>query len=145
MEKHADTLLLIGRVLLGVIFLSSGVGKLMNLDAFAGSLAKGGVPMPGAMAMLGGMVETLGGLAVVLGVQVRWAAALMILFVIVATLIAHRFWEFAEPARRVQQTQFMKNLSIIGGFLVLLAAGGGRFSLERLWSRDLQKGVRAPT
>src|SRR2546423_301434 len=114
MAKHADTLLLIGRVLMGVIFLTSGYAKLMNLDGFAASLASRGVPMSGALAILGAVVETFGGLAVIIGFQTRWAAALMILFVIVATLISHRYWEFADAARRMQQTQFMKNLTIIG-------------------------------
>ncbi|MFL5099364.1 MAG: DoxX family protein, partial [Xanthobacteraceae bacterium] len=59
-----------------------------------------------------------------------------ILFVIVATAISHRFWEFADPQQfRTQQSQFLKNLSIIGGFLFVLAAGGGRFSLDNLWRR----------
>jgi putative oxidoreductase len=51
-------------------------------------------------------------------------------FVIVATGISHRFWEFAEPARRLQESQFFKNLAIIGGFLVLAVTGAGRFSLD---------------
>lgn len=54
----------------------------------------------------------------------------MILFVIVATGISHRFWEYAEAARRTQESQFFKNLSIIGGFLLLFVTGGGRYSLD---------------
>ena len=135
MEKRSDILLLLARVLLGVIFLLSGSGKLMNLDGFASSLANRGVPMPGFLAPLGACVETFGGLAVIVGAEVRWASALMVLFVIVATLISHRFWEFQGPARQAQQGQFMKNLAIMGGFFALMAAGGGRLALERLWRR----------
>ena len=127
-----DTGLLFGRVLLGVIFVNSGFGKLMHMDAFAQSLASRGVPMSGPLSVLGSLVEFLGGIAVVIGLQVRWASALMVLFVIVATLISHRYWELADAARRTQQTQFMKNVAIIGGFLLLMASGGGRFSLDRL-------------
>ena len=128
-----DTGLLLGRVLLGVIFVNSGFGKLMHLEAFGQSLASRGVPMSGPLSVLGALVEFLGGIAVVIGLQVRWASALMILFVIVATLISHRYWEIADAAgRRAQETQFMKNLSILGGFLLLMASGGGRFSLDRL-------------
>jgi putative oxidoreductase len=54
----------------------------------------------------------------------------MILFVIVATGISHRFWEFAEAARRTQESQFFKNLSIIGGFVLLFVTGGGRYSFD---------------
>lgn len=135
MEKRADALLLAGRLLLGVIFLFSGYGKLMHLDGFASSLAGRGVPMTQVLAPLGACVEFFGGLAIILGAELRWASALMILFVIVATLISHRYWEYQGAARQAQHTNFMKNLAIIGGFLALMAAGGGRLSLERLWRR----------
>jgi putative oxidoreductase len=60
------------------------------------------------------------------------AAVLMILFTVVATLIAHRFWEFEGAARQTQQSQFFKNLAIVGGYLVLLVSGAGRYSIDRL-------------
>jgi len=135
MQKRSDLVLLLARILLGVIFLLSGYGKLTHLEGFAASLASRGVPMTGVLAPLGAVVEFFGGLAVILGVEVRWASALMILFVIVATLISHRFWEFQGAPRQAQNTQFMKNLAIIGGFLALMAAGGGRIALERIWRR----------
>lgn len=135
MDTHRDTLLLVGRLLLGYIFLTSGWGKLMNLDTFAASLAKNGVPMSGPLSILGASVEFVGGVAVVLGLQARWAAVLMIIFTIVASFISHRYWEFADAARRMQQTQFNKNLAIIGGFFLLAACGAGRFSLDGLLRR----------
>jgi putative oxidoreductase len=133
--RHADCLLLAGRILLGSIFVVSGYGKLFGLTAFAASLEQRGVPAASTIAVIGACVELFGGLAVVLGVEVRCAAALMIAFVIVATLISHRFWELQDAARRAQATQFSKNVAIIGGFVLLLAAGGGRYAVERLWRR----------
>jgi putative oxidoreductase len=130
---YADPLLLLGRLLLGGIFVLTGYGKLVGLAAFAASLEKNGVPFVSVMAPLGAGVEFFGGLAIVLGIEVRYTAALMIAFVIVATLISHRFWEFQDAVRRAQQTQFLKNVAISGGFVLLLAAGGGRLALERLW------------
>jgi putative oxidoreductase len=130
---RSDFWLLVGRILLGGIFVVSGYGKLMGLAAFAASLEKNGVPYASALAPVGASVEFFGGLAIILGVEVRAAALLMIAFVIVATLISHRFWELQDPARRAQVTQFSKNVAIIGGFLLLHAAGGGRFAVERLW------------
>ena len=134
-HARSDTLLLLGRVLLGSIFVISGYGKLFGLAAFAASLEKNGVPYASMLAPVGACVEFFGGLAIVLGVEVRAAALLMIAFVIVATLISHRFWEFADAVRRAQVTQFSKNVAIIGGFVLLHAAGGGRFAVERLWRR----------
>ena len=134
--RYADLLLLIGRVLLGGIFVLSGYGKLMGLSAFAASLEKNGVPFASVMAPIGASVEFFGGLAVVLGIETHYAALLMIAFVIVATLISHRFWEFQDAARRMQQAQFSKNMAIIGGLVLLFAAGRGRLALERLWRRN---------
>lgn len=133
----AEFLLLLGRILLGAIFVMSGWSKLMGLSGFAAMLQKNGVPAPQVMAVVGAVVEFAGGLAVILGLWTRYVALLMVAFVVAATLISHRFWEFEGAARAMQQTQFMKNAAIIGGFLVLAVAGGGRISLEGLLSRRL--------
>jgi len=132
----ASFLLLLGRVLMGAIFVQSGFGKLMGLDGFANMLAQRGVPMPSVFAPIGAAVEFFGGLAIVLGVWTRLAAVLMILFVIVATAISHRYWEFADMGqRRIQEVNFYKNLTMIGGFLFLIVANGGRYCVDRLWRR----------
>jgi putative oxidoreductase len=132
---HSDALLLLGRVLLGSIFVISGYGKLMGLAAFAASLERNGVPYAPALAPVGAGIEFFGGLAIVLGIEVRYAALMMVAFVIVATLISHRFWELEGAVRRAQVTQFSKNVAIMGGFVLLHAAGGGRYAIERLWRR----------
>src|SRR5947209_2135544 len=79
--SYHDTLLLVARVVLGLIFVLSGYGKLMGLGAFAASLAAHGVPAASLMAALGAAVEFFGGVFVVLGLASRYAALLMILFV----------------------------------------------------------------
>jgi putative oxidoreductase len=133
---YTDLVLLIGRVLMGGIFVASGYGKVVAVSAFAATLERRGVPFAAIMGVIGAYVEFLGGLAIVLGVAVRHTAVLMIAFVIVATLISHRFWELQDAARAAQQTQFVKNVAIAGGFFMLHASGGGRLALERLWRRD---------
>jgi putative oxidoreductase len=130
-----DGLLLFGRVVMALIFVQSGFGKLVDVGAFSASLAGKGVPFAGVLALVGAGVEFFGGLAVLLGLQTRYAAALIALFTIVATLISHRYWEFSGPARRAQEVSFSKNTCIVGGYLLLMATGGGRFSLDRLWQR----------
>jgi putative oxidoreductase len=134
--RSRDGALLLGRILLGGIFVLSGYGKLMGLSAFAASLERNGVPFASVMAPIGAAVEFFGGVAIVLGIETRYAAALMVAFVIVATLISHRFWEYQDAARQTQQTHFLKNMAIIGGFVLLFAQGGGRFAVARLWRRD---------
>jgi len=132
---QAASVLLLGRILLGSIFVLSGWGKLMGLAAFTASLARSGVPAPQALAVVGACVEFFGGLAVVLGLWAHLAALLMVAFVVVATLISHRFWEFEGAQRAMQQTNFMKNVAIIGGLLVLSLAGGGRLALDAALTR----------
>jgi len=98
----ANVLWLVARCLIGGLFVQGGGVKLMALDAFAASLAKNGVPMADIAAAIGAAVEFGGGLAIVVGLQTRYAAPLMVAFTIIATLISHRFWEFADAARRQQ-------------------------------------------
>jgi putative oxidoreductase len=135
-RRYRDGLLVLGRILLGGIFVLSGYGKLMGLSAFAASLERNGVPFASVMALIGAPVEFFGGLAIVLGIETRYAAVLMILFVIAATLISHRFWEYQDAARQMQQTNFSKNMAIIGAFVLLFVQGGGRFAVARLWRHE---------
>jgi putative oxidoreductase len=134
--KGDETIHLLGRLALGAIFVKSGLQKLMGLGAFAASLAGRGIPASSTWALIGATVEFVGGVLIVTGFRTREASLLMVLFVIVATGISHRFWEYADAARRLQESQFFKNLSIIGGFLLLHVAGAGRLSLDALRQRS---------
>src|SRR5262245_62787041 len=99
-----NALWLLGRILIGGIFVQSGFEKLMNIGGFAGSLEKGGVPFSSVFAPIGAVVEFAGGLAIVLGLGLgtRYAALLLIVFVIVATLISHRFWGLPPEQKQGQ-------------------------------------------
>jgi putative oxidoreductase len=127
-----DALLLLGRVLMALIFVRSGFAKVLDIGAFSASLGNKGVPFAEVAAVIGACVEFFGGLAVLLGWQTRYAAALIAVFTVVATLISHRYWEFPDTLRRAQEANFQKNICIIGGYLLLVAIGGGRLSLDGL-------------
>ena len=132
-----DLALLIGRVAFAALFLPSGFSKLMNLQAFMYNIDGRHVPLAPVLAPIAAAAEFLGGLALLLGVQVRFASVLLLLFTVAATLIAHRFWEYQPgAARAMQQINFFKNVAIVGGFVFLAAHGGGRYCLEQLWRRD---------
>jgi putative oxidoreductase len=134
-ETTQDALLLFGRVLMALIFVQSGFGKVLDMGGFSASLAAKGVPFASVFAAIGSCVELFGGLAILLGWQTRYAAALIAVFTVMATLISHRYWEYADAARRAQAVNFQKNICIIGGYLVLVAAGGGRFGLDGLFRK----------
>jgi putative oxidoreductase len=144
-RTSSDIALLLGRIALAALFIPGGLRKLTDLAAFTASLQKQGVPFAEVLAPLGAGVEFLGGVAVLIGFQTRVAAVPLILFTIIATLIAHRFWDFEGAARQMQQGQFFKNLAIVGGFLALCVSGGGRYALDRLWHRDHRRVDRPVT
>ena len=124
---------LVGRILLVLIFLNSGIGKIGKFDMTAQYMARFGISYPNFF-LLGSIVfELLGSLSVVLGCYTRLGAVLLILFLIPTTLIFHT--NFADP---LQMVQFMKNLSMLGGCLVLLGMGPGDWSLDTLF-RDRKR------
>ncbi|MFZ2142550.1 MAG: DoxX family protein [Xanthobacteraceae bacterium] len=109
------------------------MASFFDIGGFTASLASKGVPLAGIFGVIGPCVEFFGGLAVLFGLQTRYAAVLIAVFTVVATAVSHRYWEFSDAGRRAQEVNFMKNISIIGGFLVLAAVGGGQFSIDTLW------------
>jgi putative oxidoreductase len=127
--------LLVGRVALGAIFVESGLRQLGDVGAFAASLASRGVPLSMVLAVMAVAVEVVGGIFIIAGFRTRDAAPPVIAFMIVATLLSHRFWDMADTARRSQEIQFYKNISIIGGLLILFVTGPGRFSIDGMFRR----------
>lgn len=129
-------LLLVGRVMMGWIYVEGGFRKLTGMDAFIASLSRRDVPYPTVLGWIGAPLEFFGGLALLLGAWTRCGAIALIVFTIAATLIGHRYWEIADAAaRRMQQSHFAKNITIIGGLILLYVTGGGRFSIDGLRRR----------
>jgi putative oxidoreductase len=132
----SDALLLIGRILLGWLFLTTAWGKLFGgIDGFAGYLRALKVPAPEFWAWIGAVVEFVVGVTLILGLGTRYAALLCVLFLIVATALAHRYWEYPPAQMGAQKTNFLKNLAILGGALFLFVSGGGRFSIDRMLAK----------
>lgn len=122
---------LAGRLLLAAIFLVAGVDKLTAFAATSGYLAKLGFPMPDLMTVIAIALELGGGILLIAGWKIRWAAWALIVFVAVATFAAHRFWEFDASQYRNQLNHFLKNLALVGGLLFVAAFGPGPLSVER--------------
>lgn len=115
----------LGRVLLGLIFLVSGVRKAMGYSgtvAFFGSI---GLPYPEILAPAVIVLEIGAALLLMVGWQARLAALALVAFTLAATLIAHRFWEVPPAQFTDQLNAFLKNISIIGGLLMVVALGSG--------------------
>lgn len=133
--SSADVSLLIGRVLLGLLFLFFGWSKLNGLGGFQTYLTNLGVPAVGLMAILGALAEFIIGITLVLGVATRYGAILCIIFLAFAVGLAHRYWEYPAAQQMAQYTNFMKGLSIMGGAFLLLVTGPGRFSVDAMLAK----------
>lgn len=131
MERLEDTFLLIGRLLMAALFLTSGIPK--ALQGYGGGFAKylggQGLPYPEVLAIVAVAIEVLVPIALILGVFPRISALLLIGFVIVATAIAHRFWEFPEAQQTNQMNHFLKNIAVIAGLLFYYVSGAGAWAL----------------
>jgi putative oxidoreductase len=124
-------MLLVGRVLLAAIFLVAGVRKLLGVAGTAAYFAKLGFPAAEVFAWIAIVIEIGAGLMLLVGWRTRIAAWALILFVAVATAMAHRFWEFDAAQQVNQMNHFLKNLAIIGGLLFVASCGAGRASLDK--------------
>ena len=125
-----DLVLLIGRIALVVLFPISGYFKIMGWPGIVGLLTQQGAPLPYLGGVLAILAETICPLLIVLGLWTRWAAFGLILYTLGTSVIAHRFWEFAGPAQMAQVFSFFKNLSMVGGFLILAWIGPGRYAVQ---------------
>jgi putative oxidoreductase len=131
----ADFLLLVGRVLLGWLFLTNAWDKFGNMAGFAGYLRNLKVPAPEFWSWIGALVEIVVALGLILGAGTRYAALLCALFLIVATALAHRYWEYPAAQLVGQYNNFFKNLALLGGALILFVTGPGRWSVDRMLSK----------
>jgi putative oxidoreductase len=126
-----DALLLIGRIVLVLIYVFSGAAKFMDLAGTAAQIASKGLPAPMALATLAAAAEVLGGIAVIVGFQTRFAALGLLVYTLVTVYFFHDFWTMAPgPERMNNMIHAMKNLSIAGSFLMLAAVGAGRYSVD---------------
>jgi putative oxidoreductase len=123
-------MLLVGRILLGLLFLVAGIRKIMFYSGSVAYFTKLGFPAPEIMGVLAILIELGGGALLLLGWQTRRISWLLILFVAIATVMAHRFWEFDAAQYANQMNHFLKNVAIIGGLLYVAVLGAGGLSMD---------------
>ena len=131
MTQSQDAIALIGRVLLAFMFVYSGFGKIGGFERTAANIASKGLPLPEIGAAIAIAVELGGGLMLALGWKARCAALAIAVFTLAAAFLFHNFWTMTDQAMRTNQIMFLKNITIIGGMLMVVAFGPGRYSLDR--------------
>jgi putative oxidoreductase len=121
---------LVGRIFLAVIFILSGFGKITGYDGTAHYMATK-LPMVGVLLPLTILTELGGGLALAAGFKARWVALLLGAFTVLAAIVFHDFWAADAASQMNQQINFMKNIAICGGMLMVFAFGPGRYSVDK--------------
>jgi putative oxidoreductase len=120
---------LVGRILLGLLFVIAGFGKISNFAGTAGYMQSNGLPFVSILLPLTIAVEFGGGLLLMLGWKARWVALVFVLFLIPVTVVFHN--PAGDPAHAQEQmTNLLKNLAIMGGMLQVVAFGAGVWSLD---------------
>jgi putative oxidoreductase len=122
-------IVLVGRVLFALIFVMSSFGHFSKQTiAYAASQ---GVPLASIAVPFSGVLALLGGLSVAFGYRAKIGAVLIALFLVPVSLMMHKFWGVSDPmAAQIQMIMFMKNVSILGGALLISQFGAGPFSLD---------------
>jgi putative oxidoreductase len=131
MSGQKDWAALLGRILLVGIFVISGFQKITGFEDTVGYIADKGLPLAQLLAVIAILIELGGGLAILAGWKTRWAALAFIVFLIVITPIFHGYWASPPDQMLEQQINFTKNVSILGGSLLLFAFGPGRYSVDK--------------
>jgi putative oxidoreductase len=130
-ENRRDELILLARVLLVLLFVLFGWDKLVDFGGTIKYMASLGLPFPPLAAVVVVVAEFFFGVAILLGFQTRLLALLLALYTLGTALIGHHFWTMADGERMANMINFYKNLSIIGGLLLLCVTGAGRYSIDR--------------
>jgi putative oxidoreductase len=112
----------LGQMCLAAIFISGGWQAFVAPGGRVRAVEKAGMPEPETLVILNGAVMTVGGTLLALDLAPKATAAALLASLVPTTLVGHAFWnESNESTRKAQQTQFMKNLGMIGGLLLVLA------------------------
>jgi putative oxidoreductase len=132
----------LGRILIPLIFVVEGIRKLMNVVDIAKMLEANNVPIPDQIVpYIGGMtkfhaagyliagVEVVFGLMILVGLMARWAALGLFVFTAGTIFFVHHFWDMPDFFEQMQQA--LKNLSIMGGLLLIVAVGAGPNAMDR--------------
>ncbi|MBT0727158.1 DoxX family protein [Rosenbergiella australiborealis] len=130
-SKPQSSMLLIARVLLMLLFVLFGYQKLIHFSGTIGYMASLGTPLPTVAALIAVVLEFFAGLAIVVGYFTRPIALIVAIYTLGTAIIGHPFWSLSGADQMAAEINFYKNISIIGGLLLLSVTGAGRYSLDK--------------
>jgi putative oxidoreductase len=133
----------LGRIFIPIVFLVTGIQKVMNIGEIAQMLVANGVPIPDeivpylagipkyeALGYLLAAIEIICGLLVLIGLKARWAALVLVVYTACTIIFVHHFWDMQGDALIQNRADALKDLSIMGGLLLIVAVGAGPSSVD---------------
>lgn len=128
---------LLGRWAIAAIFLLSGIFKFVLYSSTVDYMASKGLPYAGLLLVIAALIEILAAVFIILGWKTRWASYVLLLYLIPVTYVFHDFWNIEDPiASQLQFYQFLKNLAIFGGLLLLVSRGSGSLAVDACCHHD---------
>jgi len=129
-EKRRHEAILAARLLLALLFILFGWLKLTGFSGAVTYMAATGAPVPVLSAAIAVVMEFFVGLAILLGLATRPLALLLLLYTLATAIIGHHYWTMTGMAQFEAMINFYKNVSIMGGLLLLYVTGAGRYSID---------------
>lgn len=120
----------LGRILIAIIFVRAGIGKIGTPDRTIATMTSHGIPFSDILVWGAVAVELGGGALLIVGLWARWAALALFLYTLALALIFHPYWTFPAAEARTQASTFFGHLSMMGGMLMVVALGAGACSLD---------------
>ena len=130
-ENQKDAAILVARILMMVLFVMFGWEKLTGFSGTIAYMASSGAPMPELSAVIAVVMELVVGVALLVGFYTRPLALLLALYTFGTAIIGHHFWNMTGMMQFDNMIHFYKNISIIGGLLLLCVSGPGKYSFDR--------------
>lgn len=125
-----NPLALVGRILIALLFIPAGFGKISGFAGTVGYATSVGMPMPTVAVAVGLLIELLGGLALLFGFGARIAALALAVFTLAASFFFHAYWALPADQQMMQQLLFFRNVAVTGGLLAFAAFGAGAWSVD---------------
>lgn len=130
-ENQKDGIILVARVLLMVLFVMFGWSKLTGFSGTVAYITSSGAPVPELSAVIAVVMEFVVGVALLVGFFTRPLALLLAVYTLGTAIIGHHYWNMTGAMQYDNMIHFYKNISIIGGLMLLAVTGAGKYSVDR--------------
>ncbi|MEP7042889.1 MAG: DoxX family protein [Dokdonella sp.] len=130
-EQQRNVLILLARILMMLLFVIFGAEKLIGFAGTVAYMTSLGLPLPTVSAAVVVIMELFVGIALAIGFYTRPLALLLALYTLGTALIGHHYWTLSGDAHAENMVSFYKNISIIGGLLLLCVVGPGKYSIDK--------------